>query len=591
MSLKFNFNKALLPIFAHYYRPHLKLFLADMLCATLISASDLSFPMMTKFTIERLLPGQMFRFFFIITGLMIVLYLLRMGFSYFVTYWGHTLGANIEADMRKDLFNHLQELPFSYYDNNRTGQIMSRVTTDLFEITELAHHGPEDLFISLLTLVGSFFLISTIRPEMALILMVLVPLMVATAIISRRALQQASRKVKERTAEIIASLESSVSGARTAKAFTNESHEIHKFGQGNENYKNARKTYYKTMAGFHSRMEFMTNFLTVAVIAVGGFLIMGDKMNMADLIACNLFVAAFLQPIRRMQSFVEQFSTGMAGFTRFVEVLRIRPEITDSPNALPLEKVQGAIEYRDVTFAYTEDAAAQERYVLSGVCLAIPAGTTLALVGPSGGGKTTLCHLLPRFYEIQRGSITIDGRDIRDITLESLRRNIGIVQQEVFLFAGTIKENIAYGRIDATEEEIIQAAMAAEIHEDIMDMPQGYDSIVGERGIKLSGGQKQRISIARIFLKNPPILILDEATSALDSATEFKIQRALEELAKGRTTMVIAHRLSTIRNADQIVVIDGRGIIQQGCHDELIARGGLYAELHAAQFGLVEKAG
>jgi len=591
MSAKYDFNKPLLKIFAHYYRPHIKLFLADMFCATLIAAADLTFPMMTKYAMEKLVPGETYRFFFVIAVMMILLYILRMCFSFFVTYWGHSMGTFVEADMRRDLFNHLQELPFSYYDNNRTGQIMSRVTTDLFEITELSHHGPEDLLISILTLGGSFFLISTIRMEMAVILMILVPVMIFTAIISRQKLQNASQKVKEKTAEIIASLESSVSGARTAKAFTNESHEITKFGQGNENYKNARRYYYKAMAVFHAKIEFMTNFLVVAVIAIGGTLIMWNKMTLPELIACNLFVAAFLQPIRRMQNFVDQFSTGMAGFTRFVEILRLKPEIIDKPDAVALEKIKGDIEYKNITFAYTEDAAAEERYVLSGVSLSVPAGSTLALVGPSGGGKTTLCHLLPRFYDIKYGSITIDGMDIRDITLESLRKNIGIVQQEVFLFAGTIRENIAYGRVNASEEEIIAAAIAAEIHEDIMEMPQGYDTVVGERGIKLSGGQKQRVSIARIFLKNPPILILDEATSSLDSATEYKIQRALEELSRGRTTMVIAHRLSTIRNADQIVVIDGRGIIQQGRHEELLASGGLYAELHAAQFGLISKAG
>ncbi|MCL2478350.1 MAG: ABC transporter ATP-binding protein/permease [Treponema sp.] len=591
MSVNFDFRKPLFRILTHYYKPHMKIFLADMLCAALISATDLIFPMMTKYTMEQLLPGQLYKFFFIMAGGMVLLYVFRMGFTFFVTYWGHAMGTYIEADMRNDLFNHLQELPFSYYDNNRTGQIMSRVTTDLFEITEMTHHGPEDLFISFLTLAGSFFLISTIRWEMAVVLMILVPIMILIAVFSRKALQTASRKVKERTAEIIASLESSVSGVRTAKAFTNEPYEIRKFGVGNGNYKTARKIYYKTMAYFNSQIEFMTNILVVVVIALGGYLIMGSKMSLPDLIACNLFVAAFLQPIRRMQNFIEQFSTGMAGFNRFVEILRIKPEIIDSPNAVSLKNVRGDIEYKNVTFAYTEDEEIHEHYVLSGVSLSIPAGNTLALVGPSGGGKTTLCHLLPRFYDLHKGSITIDGIDIKDIALESLRRNIGIVQQDVFLFAGTIRENIAYGRVSATEEEVIAAAMAAEIHDDIMEMPQGYDTMVGERGIKLSGGQKQRISIARIFLKNPPILILDEATSALDSATEYKIQRALEELSRGRTTMVIAHRLSTIRNANQIVVIDGRGIIQQGSHSELMARGGLYAELHAAQFGLIEKAG
>jgi ATP-binding cassette subfamily B protein len=588
MPSKINFNKPSLKIFAAYYKPHWKLFLADMICASMISAADLAFPMMTKYAIERLLPGGLYRFFFILVALMVVLYLFRTGFTYFVTYWGHTVGAYIEADMRRDLFGHLQELPFSFYDNNRTGQIMSRVTTDLFEVTELAHHGPEDLFISFLTLAGSFILVFTIRWEMAVVLLVLVPIMLFFAIVSRRPMRRASQTVKERTAEINASLESSISGARVAKAFTNESYETVKFRGGNENYKNAKKNYYRTMAAFHSKLDFTTHFFTVAVIATGGFLIMGNKFTLTELITCNLFISAFLQPVRRLQNFVEQFTSGMAGFNRFTEIMRIKPDIQDKPGAVSIEHIRGNIEYNNVTFAYTEAAAANERYVLRNVNLSIPAGTTLALVGPSGGGKTTLCHLLPRFYETGQGSISIDGRDIRDLTLGSLRRNIGIVQQEVFLFAGTIRENIAYGRIDAEEGEIVEAAKRAEIHDDIMEMPNGYDTIVGERGIKLSGGQKQRVSIARIFLKNPPILILDEATSSLDSATEYKIQRALEELSRGRTTMVIAHRLSTIRNANHIVVIDNEGIREEGSHEELLAEKGLYAELHSAQFNRPE---
>ncbi|GHV62485.1 multidrug ABC transporter ATP-binding protein [Spirochaetia bacterium] len=572
-------SRSVLRIFAGYYRPHWKLFGADMLCASLISAVDLAFPMMTKYTIEKLLPGELYRFFFIMIFLMVGIYVLRMGFTYFVTYWGHSVGAYIEADMRRDLFNHLQALSFSFYDDNRTGQIMSRVTTDLFEVTELSHHGPEDLFISFLTLFGSFILVFTISWEMALVLIIAVPLMLAITLLSRQSMRQASRKVKERTAEINASLESSISGARVAKAFTNEDYETSKFKGGNENFKSAKKMFYKTMAGFHSKVELMTNLLTVVIIAAGGFLIMRNRMTLAELIACNLFVNAFLQPVRRLQNFVEQFTTGMAGFNRFVEIMRIQPDITDKPGAVVLDNIQGNITYKDVSFAYNHEVT-----VLRNINLTVPAGSTVALVGPSGGGKTTLCHLLPRFYEIREGSITIDGHDIRDVTVESLRRNIGIVQQDVFLFAGTIKENIGYGRIGATDEEIVEAAKRAEIHEDISKMPQGYDTLVGERGITLSGGQKQRVSIARIFLKNPPILILDEATSALDSATELKIQRALEELSRGRTTLIIAHRLSTIRSADRIVVIDDEGIRQEGTHEELLRRGGLYAELHGAQF-------
>jgi ATP-binding cassette subfamily B protein len=584
MNSKIDFNKPLPGIFASYYKPHWKLFFMDMLCASLISGTDLAFPMMTKFAIEKLLPQALYRQFFIMAVSMILLYLIRMGLTYFVAYWGHSVGASIEADMRRDLFAHLQELPFSFYDNNRTGELMSRATTDLFEITELAHHGPEDLFISILTLSGSFILVWTIRWEMALLLLAMVPVLIVFAVLSKRAMRKASRKVKERTAEINAALESSISGARAAKAFTNESFEKKKFFGGNENYKSARKEYFKTMAVFHSRIEFMTNLLTVTVIAAGGFLIMGKRMNLGELITCNLFIAAFLQPLRRLQNFAEQYAAGMAGFGRFAETMRIQSSIKDLPGAKPMETALGNIEYKNVTFAYSEDAEAKERYVLKNINLLIPAGKTLAIVGPSGGGKTTLCHLLPRFYEITRGSITIDGRDIRDITLESLRRNIGIVQQEVFLFAGTIRENIAYGKTSAGDEEIIEAAKRAEIHNDILEMPQAYNTVVGERGIKLSGGQKQRVSIARIFLKNPPILVLDEATSALDTATEHNIQKALEDLSHGRTTMVIAHRLSTVRNADSIVVIDNEGIRQKGSHKELLAQNGLYADLYTAQF-------
>jgi ATP-binding cassette subfamily B protein len=572
-------HKSYLSLFAAYYRPHWKLFAADMFCASLIAGVDLAFPMMTKLTIERFLPAELYRFFFIMIILMVLLYILRTGFSYFVTYWGHTAGAYIEADMRRDLFSHLQKLPFSFYDNHRTGHIMSRVTNDLFEVTELAHHGPEDLFISLLTLLGAFFLILSIRWEMALILFSMIPLMTIHTVVSRVNMLRASKKVKERTAEINASLESSISGARVAKAFTNEAHETEKFIRGNEHFKSAKKTYYRSMALFNSKLELLMHLLNVAVIAVGGFLIMRHKMTLPELLTCNLFVSAFLQPIRRLANFVEQYTTGIAGFGRFVDIMRIEPDIQDKPGAVDMDGIRGRIEYRDVTFSYNHDIR-----VLEHINLLIPEGTTLALVGPSGGGKTTLCHLLPRFYEIRDGCITIDGKDIRDITLESLRRSIGIVQQDVFLFAGTIEDNIRYGRLDASREEIIQAAQRAEIHDDIIKMPEGYDSVVGERGVKLSGGQKQRISIARIFLKNPPILILDEATSALDSATELKIQHALEELSRGRTTLVIAHRLSTIRNADRIVVIDDVGIRQQGSHVDLMTQGGLYSELYTAQF-------
>jgi ATP-binding cassette subfamily B protein len=577
-----------LAVFASYYRPHLSLFLADMLCASLIAGADLAFPLMTKYALEKLIPQGNLRRLFIMIGFMVLLYLLRTAFSFFVTYWGHTVGAYIEADMRRDLFAHLQKLPFSFYDNHRTGQIMSRVTNDLFEVTELAHHGPEDLFISLLTLVGSFLIVLFMSWEMALVLLFLVPLMVVHTLVSRVSLMNSSRSVKEKIAEINASLESSISGARLAKAFTNEGYENKKFRGGNEFLKDAKKGYYRSMADFHSKLEFMTSLLNVAVIAAGALLIMAGRMTLPELITANLFAAAFLQPIRRLQNFVEQYSTGMAGFKRFLEIMAIEPDIIDRKDAVPLSKVRGDIEYRNVSFSYSEahngSADSGGNFVLRGLRLSIPAGTTVALVGPSGGGKTTLCHLLPRFYEIQEGTITIDGVDIRDLTLESLRRNIGIVQQDVFLFAGTIRDNIAYGRVDAPMEEIVEAAKRAEIHDDIIAMKDGYESVVGERGVKLSGGQKQRISIARIFLKNPPILILDEATSALDSVTELKIQKALTELARGRTTLIIAHRLSTVRNSNRIVVLDDEGVREEGSHEELLASGGLYRSLYRSQF-------
>ncbi|MDR0600799.1 MAG: ABC transporter ATP-binding protein/permease [Treponema sp.] len=572
--------KDTLRIFASYYRPHRKLFAADMACASLIAGADLAFPMMTKFTIEKLLPTGLFRSFFIMAAFMVILYLLRMAFTWFVTYWGHTVGAYIEADMRRDLFNHLQKLSFSFYDTNRTGQIMARVTTDLFEITELSHHGPEDLFISILTLLGSFILIFFIRWEMALIFAVVMPLMILHILRSRSRMMRESRRVKERTAEINASLESSISGARVAKAFTNESYEESKFHGGNENFKSAKKSFYFSMATFQARFEFLLHILNVIVIAAGGFLVMKGRMTLPELITCNLFIAAFLAPVRRLQNFVEQYTTGMAGFGRFLEIMRIEPDILDAPGAVSPESIRGDISYRNVSFAYNNGVT-----VLKNISFDIPAGSVCALAGPSGGGKTSLCHLLPRFYEIRGGSITIDGIDIRDMRVEALRRSIGIVQQDVFLFAGTMRENIGYGRIDATEEEITEAAKKAEIHEDIIRMTDGYDTIAGERGVMLSGGQKQRIAIARVFLKNPPILILDEATSALDPATELKIQEALEKLSRGRTTLVIAHRLSTIRNADHIIVLDDEGIRETGRHAELLAAGGIYAKLYRSPLG------
>ena len=507
-----------------------------------------------------------------------LLYILRTGATYIVTALGHRLGVHIEADMRRDAFTHLQQLGFSFYDKSRTGKLLSRCTNDLFDVTELAHHGPEDVFISMLTFIGAFVVMLTIEWRLALVLIAVVPVMLIFVMNLRKRMSRTSRKVKEGMAVINSQIESSISGARVAKAFTNEDYEISKFEQGNGIFVNSKSAYYKTMGMFMAGMEFFTTILNVIVLAVSGVLIMKGEMTTTTLIIFMMYISSFVTPIRKLSAFAEQYTMGMAGFKRFTELLDTEAEIQDKPDAIELKNVKGDIEFKNISFAYGSGGN-----VLENICLSIRHGQTLALVGPSGGGKTTLCHLLPRFYDITSGSITVDGIDIRDVTLSSLRRNIGIVQQDVFLFAASIKENIRYGRIDATDEEIVQAAVAAEIHDDIMKMPDGYDTIVGERGITLSGGQKQRVSIARIFLKNPPILILDEATSALDSATEARITQAFDRLSKGRTTLVIAHRLSTIRNADEIAVVDEHGIAEMGTHDELLAAGGEYKKLHEAQ--------
>ena len=568
--------------FASYYQPHLGLFLLDMSCALMIAVVDLMFPLVSRYALQTLLPQNAYTTFFVIMAALLAAYVLRAVFTYIVTYYGHKVGLLIEADMRRDVFAHMQKLSFGFYDKNRTGKLMSHVTTDLFDITELAHHGPEDIFISLLTLIGAFVIMLTINWKLALVLLILVPVGVTFTVLQRRRMMNASRKLKERTASINAGIESSISGARVAKAFANEDYEIDKFAENNTRFKDSKSHFYRTMAVFSSGVDFFTSLFSVAVIAIGGALIMSGDFDYIGLITFSLYVGTFLQPIRRLSSFTETFAIGMAGFGRFRELLTEQPGIADKPGAQELKDVRGDIVFHDVTFAYNH--ANDARDVLKNVSLNIPAGKTLAIVGPSGGGKTTLCHLIPRFYEITDGRITIDGHDVRDVKLLSLRRNIGIVSQDVFLFADTIRENIRYGRTDATEDEIVEAARRAEIHDMIMDMENGYDTLVGERGIRLSGGQKQRVAIARIFLKNPPILILDEATSALDTITEAKIQSAFEALSKGRTTLVIAHRLSTVRHADEIIVIDGDGIRERGTHDELIARGGEYARLHATQY-------
>ncbi len=572
-------KKSSLKHFVSYYRRHWRLFVLDLACALMIAAVDLAFPLASRYAMTTLLPADMYHTFFIIMGALVAAYLLKALFMYIVTYWGHTLGVRMEADMRHDLFTHLQKLSFRFYDKNRTGQLMSRVTTDLFDITELAHHGPEDLLISLFTIIGAFVVMLTINVKLAFVLIILVPVGILFTLAQRKRMMRASKHVKERTAGINAGLESSISGARVAKAFTNEAFEVDKFMENNEKFKRSKGEFYSAMAVFLSGVEFFTSLFSVAVIAFGGYLIMRGEMDYVGLITFSLYVATFLQPIRKLSMFMEQFTSGMAGFHRFRELLNEQPEIIDAPDAITLKDVKGDIMFEDVSFSYNDKTR-----VLAHLNLKIDAGKTLAIVGPSGGGKTTMCHLIPRFYEASGGRITVDGHDIKDVTLLSLRQNIGIVSQDVFLFAGTIKDNIRYGRIDATDSEIVEAAKRAEIHDMVMEMENGYDTQVGERGTRLSGGQKQRISIARIFLKNPPILILDEATSALDSVTEKRIQKAFEALAVGRTTLVIAHRLSTVRGADEIIVIDEEGVAERGTHTQLLAIGGEYARLYNSQF-------
>ena len=578
MTTKDYQTRSPLRIFLSYFKPHRRLFALDMTCAFLIALIDLAFPLVSRQAMYTWLPEKQFRVFFIVMAAVVAAYVLRSGLYFVVAYWGHTFGIRVEADIRRDLYHHMQDLGFDFYDRNRTGQLMSRLTSDLFELTELAHHGPEDLFISVVTIFGALAVMFAVRWELALVLLVLLPVLLWAAMRRRRQMSDASRAAKQKTGTINAAIESGLSGVRTTKAFANEAEQQQRFDEANEVFKTAKRGFHKEMGRFNAVMEFFTGILPVVVIAVGGWLIMGERMDYVDLITFSLYVTAFVSPIRKLANFAEMFSNGFAGLHRFVELMRTEPTIQDAPDAVELTDVRGDVDVEDVTFAYGDKTD-----VLHHVTLHIPAGETVALVGPSGGGKSTLCQLLPRFYDVDSGSISIDGHDVRKLTQGSLRRSIGIVQQDVFLFADTIRENIRYGRPGASDEEVERAACQAEIYDDIMAMPDGFDTYVGERGALLSGGQKQRVSIARIFLKNPPILILDEATSALDSVTESKIQGAFDRLAKGRTTLIIAHRLSTIRSASRILVIrDGR-IAEEGSHQALLALNGEYARLYHTQ--------
>ena len=565
-------------IFLSYFKNHKKLFAIDILCACLIAAIDLVFPLITRLALYDMLPGKMYKTFFLVMAAVVLCYLLRSFLNYIVAYFGHMFGVAVEADIRKDLFSHMQTLSFDFYDRNRTGQLMSRLTTDLFELTELAHHGPEDLLTSVLTIIGALVVMGSIRWQLALVVALMIPVFLIVVMTMRRRMGRASRAAKEKTGHINQEIESSLSGFRTAKAFANEGAESKRFYNANELFREAKRGFYKAMGMFHSSVEFFLCSLNVAVIGVGGYFVMKDQMDYVDLLTFCLYISSFVGPMRKLSGFSEMFANGFAGLGRFVDIMRMDPTVQDKPEAEDLTDVKGAIRVENVSFAYDGDLD-----VLHDVSIDVAPGETIAIVGPSGGGKTTLCQLIPRFYDVSGGQISIDGKDIRDVTQRSIHENIGIVQQDVFLFADTIFENIRYGRPDATEEEVIEAAKKAEIYEDILAMPKGFNTYVGERGTLLSGGQKQRVAIARIFLKNPPILILDEATSALDSVTEAKIQRAFDALARGRTTLIIAHRLSTIRSAGRIVSIADGLITECGTHEELLRKGGIYADLYTTQ--------
>ncbi len=571
-------TRGLLRRFISYYKPHRKLFAMDMGAALLVSAIGVVYPIITRTMLNTLIPERQYRMIVIFGLALLLLYFVKMMLNYFIQYQGHMMGVYMQARMRTDLFAHLETLPYSFFDNHETGKIMTRMTNDLFEVVELAHHGPENLIISFLSISFAFVYLSTINIWLTLIVFACVPFLLVISYSLRKKMRKAFRDSRTAIAEINASMESSISGIRVTKAFTNADKEKEKFEVGNGKFQVARKAAYSAMGRFHSGNTFVTDVFNVVVLIAGGLFLYNGQIRFGDYSAFIVSVNMFIGPVMTLINFMEQFENGITGFERFCEMMDEKPE-TDCPDAADAGVLEGHIEFRDVSYAYDED-----KNVLRHVDLDIEKGKTFALVGPSGGGKTTICHLIPHFYDVMSGKILLDGKEIHSLTLESVRRNIGIVQQDIYLFNDSMKENIRYGKLDATDEEIILAAKRANIHDYIMSLPNGYDTNIGERGVRLSGGQKQRLSIARVFLKNPPILILDEATSALDNTTEILIQQALDELCKGRTTLVVAHRLSTIKNADEIAVVSDGKIVEQGTHDELMAKQGMYYDLYQLQF-------
>ena len=568
--------------FLSYYRPYLKLFLADMFCAMIAAGITLVFPMIIRYITGTVLIADNFEMGIIykLGIFMVVLVIVEYLCNYFVAYQGHVMGVYMERDLRNELFQHYQKLSFSFYDEQKTGQLMSRLTNDLFSLTELYHHGPEDIVISFIKFFGAFIILATINLKLTLIVFAFIPVMGAFIYYYNRKMKRAFKRNKQRVGDINARIEDNLSGIRVVKSFGNESHEIIKFHDENSRYVSSKKNSYFYMGKFHSGLGAFTSMVTVAAVFFGAIFISNDGLNTADLIAFLLYINNLIDPVKKFINFTEQFQDGITGFERFMEILEIEPDIKDKKDAHNLLDVKGAIEYRHVGVRYNQ----KSDYVLKDIDLKVAPGEYIALVGSSGAGKTTICSLLPRFYEVSEGNIFIDGQNIKDIKLNSLRQNIGIVQQDVYLFAGTILDNIRYGRFDATDEEVIEAAKKANAHDFIMELPDGYDTDCGQRGVKLSGGQKQRLSIARVFLKNPPILIFDEATSALDNESEHIVQQSLESLAKNRTTLVIAHRLSTIKNAKRICVLSTKGIEEEGTHDELLAKNGQYATFYKMQF-------